>query len=177
MIKRPEYIVVGQFGRPRGVSGEIYLNPISDNPDRFKKKETFWIESDAGWKEIKFTAIRFISGRPAVKIEGIDDPDMARSLTNSYLYIEGSELAELPDGKYYHFDLIGCRVVDTDGKELGQLAAVETYPANDVWVIETEKGKRKQFPAVKQFVRSVDIENKLIKINPPEGIFDSPDED
>ncbi|RKX27273.1 MAG: 16S rRNA processing protein RimM [Candidatus Zixiibacteriota bacterium] len=177
MIERPEYIVVGQFGRPRGVSGEIYLNPISDNPERFKNKGTFWIESGAGWKEIKITAIRFISGRPAVKIDGVEGSDEARPLTNSYLYIKGTELAELPDGKYYHFELIGCRVVDTDGKELGQLTAVETYPANDVWVIETEKGKQNQFPAVKQFVRSVDIVNKLIEINPPEGIFDSPDED
>lgn len=177
MNERPEYIVVGRFGRPRGVSGEIYLNPLTDNPERFRKAGIFWIESDDGWKETKITAIRFISGKPAVRIEAIDNSEKARELTNQYLYIKATDLDDLPEGSYYHFDLIGCRIVDLNGNSLGQLVDVERYPANDVWVIESEKGKRSMFPAVKAFIEDVDIEAKLIVINPPEGIFDSPDED
>lgn len=173
---RPDYIVVGQFGRPRGVSGEIYVKPITDNPERFKKGGTFWIESDTGWKEIEIVDIKFVSGRPVAKVEGIKSPEDATLLTNSYLHIRGTELAELHEGSYYLFDLIGCRVVDVDGREMGRLVDVEKYPANDIWVIEREDGKKAMLPVVKQFVKKVDIENKLIEISPPEGIFDSPDE-
>jgi len=167
---------VGQLGRPRGVTGEIYLIPITDNPERFDEDGTFWIESEAGWKEIKLTSVKNLSGKLVAKIEGVDSPEKARLLTNSYLHIKGTELADLPDGIYYHFDLIGCTVVDTDGKELGRLTAVETYPASDIWVIDSEDGRRRLFPVVKHFVRNVDIDKKLIEISPPEGIFDSPDE-
>ena len=177
MSNKPDYIVVGRFGRPRGVSGEIYVIPISDNPERFRKSGTFWMGSEAGWKKVELEIIQIVSGKPVVKIEGIESPEQAKSLTNDYLYIEGTDLGKLPDGAYYHFDLIGCKVVDTGGTELGELVAVEEFPANDVWVILDANGKRRPFPAVKQFIKKVDIENKLIELNPPEGIFDSPDKD
>jgi ribosomal 30S subunit maturation factor RimM len=47
-------------------------------------------------------------------------------------------------------------------------------------VIDSGRENKKEkylFPAVKQFVKEVDIENKIIIIDPPEGIFGSPDED
>lgn len=177
MKKRPDYIVVGQLGRPRGVSGEIYLNPITDNPERFRKKGTFWIESDDGWEELKIVSVRFLSGRLAVEIKGIDNPEKAKLFVNKYLYIKKADLGDLTEGHYYHFDLIGCRVLNSDNSELGRISDIETYPANDVWVIETDKGKRFLFPVVSHFIEKIDIEKQTIIVNPPEGIFDSPDED
>jgi 16S rRNA processing protein RimM len=135
------------------------------------------MESGSGWKTIKVLSARFISGRPALRIDAIETPEDAGNLTNRYLYIKADELGQLPEGSYYHFDLIGCLVTDTEGKTLGELVDIESYPANDAWVIETDEGKQVLFPAVKEFVVEVDLEKNLIVINPPEGIFDSPDED
>jgi 16S rRNA processing protein RimM len=175
--KRPDYIVVGRFGRPRGVSGEIYLNPITDNPERFSKAGTFWIESGDGWEKLKIVSVRFLSGRLAAEIDGINNPEQATELVNEYLYIRESDLGELPEGSYYQFDLIGCRVFDSENSELGRICDIETYPANDVWVVEREEGKRYLFPAVGRFIEEIDIEKQIVVVNPPEGIFDSPDED
>ncbi len=177
MKDRPEYIVVARFGRPRGVSGEIYLRQLSNNPERFSKPGTFWIEETGGYSEINLTAISDISGKLVVRVEGIYNPEQAKRLTNSFLYIRSEDLPQLPDGEYYDFDLIGCRVKKTEGEELGWIAEIEPYPANDVWVIEDKKGERHMFPAVREFVEKVDIEEQLIIINPPEGIFESPDQD
>ncbi len=176
MKERPEYVIVGCFGRPRGVSGEINIIPLSDYPERFHKKETFWIESESGYITLDLVSIRFISGKPAARIEGYDSREQARLLTNKYLYIRSSDLGKLPEGSFYFFDLIGCRVADRDGRELGRVKEVENYPANDVWIIEAGDGKKVLFPAVAKFIDKVDIDKKLIIINPPEGIFDSPDE-
>jgi 16S rRNA processing protein RimM len=172
---KPEYIIVGQFGRPRGVSGEIYINDLTDNPERFAKPGMFWMESEDGWTEIKVVSVKYFSGRPAVRIGGIDNPEKAKELTNRYLYIKGDELKELPEGSYYHFDLMDCRAIDKNGVELGIIVKVESYPANDIWVIEKDK-KRYMFPAIGQFIMNVDIDKKIIKLDPPEGIFDSADE-
>lgn len=176
MEDRPEYAIVGRFGRPRGISGEININPLTDNPERFHKEETFWIESDSGFTKLGSVTFRFISGKPVAKIDGVDSREQVRLLTNKYLFIRSTDLGELPEGNYYHFDLIGCRVIDKDNRELGRVCNIESYPANDVWVIESKDGDKYLFPAVEQFIDKVDIETKLIVINPPEGIFDSPDE-
>jgi 16S rRNA processing protein RimM len=172
--ERPEYVVVGRFGRPRGISGEINIIPLSDYPERFRKKETFWIESESGFIKLNLVSIRFISGKPAARIEGYNSREQARLMTNKYLYIRNADLGELPEGSYYHFDLIGCLVADSGGQMLGRVCEVETYPANDVWVIEAENGRKFLFPVVAKFIDKVDIDKKLIIISPPEGIFDSP---
>jgi len=177
LIKRPEYIVVGRFGRPRGLSGEIFINPLTDNAERFKGTGKFWIESGKTLTEIAITIRRFVSGRPVGKVEGIDSPEGAGKLNNRFIYVRGADLHELPEGRYFYFDLIGCNVRDDNGRGLGLVTAVESYPANDVWVIRGKDGKEYLFPAVKKYVKKVDIENKVIVLDPPEGIFDSPDED
>ncbi|MFH2036557.1 MAG: ribosome maturation factor RimM [Candidatus Zixiibacteriota bacterium] len=176
MNKKPDHIVVGKFGRPRGVSGEIFINSLTDNPERFGKPGTFLIENENGWTDIVVKQISAIGNRLAVKIEGINNLDEAKTLTNKLIYITGSELVEAPEGSYYLFDLIGCELVDTGNKQLGTIVDIEQYPASDVWVVEN-KGDEFMFPAVKQFVIEVDIKNKKIIVDPPEGIFDSADED
>lgn len=176
MENRPDYIVVGRFGRPRGVSGEIFLNKLSDNPERLGGPGVFRIESDDKMTEIEIISIKDLAGRLAVKVKGIDTVEQAKELTNKLLFITSTELGDLPEGQYYYFELIGCEVTDPDGNRLGEIVDIEDYPANEVWVIE-EEGQKFMFPAVSEFVVKVDIENRVIKINPPEGIFDSPDED
>jgi len=168
----PEYIVVGRFGRPRGKSGEIYINPISDNPERFRKKlGKFWVESEEGWLEIKVGFQKEISNRPLVKIAGVDSSDKAQKYKNRLIYIKASALERLPDGRYYHFDLIDCRVTDMKGIELGKVTGVEEYPASNVLVIRTSEGIEHLFPMIKQFLKTIDIKNKLIVVEPPEGLF------
>ncbi len=157
---------MGRFGRPRGVAGELYVQALT----------ILWIESERGWNELKLVSSRWLSGRLAVKIDGVDDPEEAKRFTNQYLYIRRADLRELPEGEYYHFDLIGCRAVDKNDRELGIVTAVEQYPANDVLVIESKQGTRHLLPMIAAFVKRVELKQRVIHLDPPEGIFDSPDE-
>lgn len=174
MTDKPEYIVVGRFGRPRGVTGEIYINPLTNNPERFRNNEPLWIETAGGWKALEGSSVEDISGRLVAKLKGVDSPEQARLLTNQYLYVRSQALGILPEGHYYHFDLIGCRVVDTAGLELGEVTDIEEFPGQDLLAIQSAEGKRYSLPLVKRFLKEIDIEKKLIVIDPPEGIFDLP---
>ena len=168
----PDYIVVGRFGRPYGLVGEIYITPISDNPERFRKRKgKFWMEADDGWVEISLSFRKEISGRPLVKIAGVNRPEDAQKYNNELIYIRATSLEKLPEGRYYHFDLVDCRVTDEKGAELGKVTAVEEYPANDVLVIKTKTGKEHLFPMIKRYLKTIDLEKKLIVIEPPDGIF------
>lgn len=176
MKKRPDYIVVGRFGRPRGLSGEIFLQPLTDNPDRLVVSGQFWVEAEEQYREIKFSAVNDFSGKTAVRIQGVNDSKEARTYTNRYVYIRGDDLRQPDDGSFFYFDLIDCRVVDQSGANLGIVADVEEYPANDLLVIKDDKDGLFRLPMVTAFVLKVDLEKNEITINPPEGIFDSPDE-
>lgn len=49
----------------------------------------------------------------------------------------------LADGEYYHADLIGLAVVDTEGASIGTVVAVENFGAGDI--LEIEKLDRRTF--------------------------------
>ena len=73
--------------------------------------------------------------------------------------------------------LVGCKVFDKDGKLHGKVVEVEENPANDLLVIEAKNGRRYLFPMIKNFVKKIDTDGKIIIIDPPGGIFDVSDED
>ena len=67
-------------------------------------------------------------------------------------------------------DLVGCRVVSEDGTPVGTLRTILSRPAQDLYEIEKEDGSAFLLPAVKEFVRSVDVGNKIITIHLIEGL-------
>jgi 16S rRNA processing protein RimM len=167
-----DFIIVGKLGRTRGVHGEINVTPDTDFPERFDGLKEIYVKDRADWKKFKIVASRFVSGRPVLTLEGIGNPEDASRLTNRLLAVPKSQVVKLPDDTYFIFDLVGCRVIeDGSGRTLGEVEDVEQYPANDVYVIRTTDGRKVLFPAAREFVKSVDIENKKITVEPG-GLFD-----
>ncbi|HEX2897478.1 MAG TPA: ribosome maturation factor RimM, partial [candidate division Zixibacteria bacterium] len=96
----------------------------------------------------------------------INTPEDASRLTNRYLAVLRNDVVKPPENSFYIFDLVGSEVFDEKtGQKVGTISDVEEYPANDVYVITTEEGKKLNLAAVKQFVKSVDIENKKVVID------------
>lgn len=153
---------VGLFLRPHGVKGEVKVLPLTDDLRRFSKLGDAYVElKDGGYRAIKVTGAG-IAGEASVivKIEGVDSMDDAEKLRDKYLCVDRAHAVKLPDGAYFVKDLIGCRVVATDGTELGTMIDVYETSANDVYVV---KGRKMlSAPALKRLLHSVDIENKQI---------------
>jgi len=172
------YVAVGRFGKTRGVAGEIYIQLLTDNPERFTSKIRFWVDDkDNGYREVDFDSVREISGRTVVKVKGIDSPEAAKKeLTNLFIYVDKADLGKAPEGKYYHFDLVGCRVEDENKRIYGRVTEVAEYPANDVLVVESEEKKIYYLPLVRQFIKKIDIDEKLVVADPAGGIFGETDE-
>jgi 16S rRNA processing protein RimM len=173
VARRPEYITVGRFGRPRGVSGEIYITPATDDPSRFLELNDIIVSGKGRRRRLHLEAVEVTGGRPVAKIEGIDSRDQAAQLTNLSIEIPIDQVRELPEGSYYQFDLVGCQVVDEDGTEYGVIEEILFYPANDVYRIRSERFGEILFPVVDKFVLEVDIDGKRVVVRPPEGLFES----
>jgi 16S rRNA processing protein RimM len=173
VTKRPEYIIVGRFGRPRGVSGSINITPATDDPERFLELTEIFAVSNGNRERLQLEQVLMVGGRPVVKIKGIDNREEAARLTNMSIEIPIGEARSLPEGSYYQFELVGCRVIDLEGTEYGVIEEVMLYPANDLYRIKSERFGEILFPAVDRFVVEVNIKEKRVVIDPPEGLLES----
>jgi len=166
-VPEDEFVVVGLLGRTRGIHGEIYVIPDTDFPDRFVGLSEIYIENRGRWEKIKLKSSNMISGRPVVRFENVTTREDAARYTNRRIAVLDSEMVALPEGSYYIYDLIGCSVIEENtDKLLGTVENVEQYPANDVYVIKMPDGNKVLFPAIKQFVRSIDAAGRRIIVDP-----------
>ncbi len=159
------FVTVGRLGRTRGVRGEMYVIPETDFPGRFLEMSEIFIRGKDSWKKVRLDSARLISGRPVIKLEGIESPEEAARFTNREIGVPKEEIVKLPEGAYWIHDLVGCEVLTESGDRLGEITSVEKYPANDVYTIRMTDGKEMVIAAVKQFIKSVDIEAGKITID------------
>ncbi|MFQ5454000.1 MAG: ribosome maturation factor RimM [Candidatus Zixiibacteriota bacterium] len=160
-----EIVTVGKLGRTRGLEGELYIIPLTDFPERFLNLNEIYLRKKDSWEMVQIVSTRFVSGRLVIKFKNINTREDASRLTNQDIAVPDDQLVELPDDTFYIFDLIGCNVIEEGSeKVLGKIINVEQYPANDVYVIKTIKEKEILFPAVKKFVKNIDIKNKKVTI-------------
>ena len=105
-----------------------------------------------------------------VKVHGVNSKDEA-------LEFKGYEIHALKDYQimdkdtYYYVDLVGCKVLDENGQDLGTVSQVEEFPAQLTLRVK-RKGQEDFFvPFVKAFIRRVDINKKEIEINVIGGLL------
>src|ERR687892_686417 len=104
-----DLVLVGRVARAHGNKGQVIVNPDTDfAEERFKIGEVLLVGPDASPRAIR--AVRFHQGRPVVALEGIDTMDDAEALAGAELKVPASDSGALPEGTFYHYDLIGCDV-------------------------------------------------------------------
>jgi 16S rRNA processing protein RimM len=77
----------------------------------------------------------------------------------------------LPEGEYYHHQLIGLKVVSEQGKVLGKVTEILATGANDVYVVRAEIGPEILIPAADEFVRAVDLEHGELQVRLVPGLL------
>lgn len=167
-----DLIAVGKFGKTRGLRGEIYVTPYNSDPERILSLSSAFRLSGKDKASIEIEKSGVISNRPVFKLKGYDTPEAVGALTNTELFVPKDQLEDLPEDSYFTFDLIGLTVETVDGISLGTIREVDFYPANDVYVIKKDSGETILFPAVKKFVTKIDLENKLMVVDPPDGLLE-----
>ena len=103
-------VAIGRVVRPHGRHGEVVVEPWTDTPERFPQLRRAYLRRGASDTEVKVAGCRAHQGRYLLKLEGVDSIDEAEQLRDGQLTIDESELPELPDGSYYHHELIGMEV-------------------------------------------------------------------
>lgn len=164
--------LVGRIARPHGIHGQVFVNPDTDFPEeRFAVGAVLFVQREGIVGTMVVTAFRLQQGRPVIALEGIHDMDAARSLAGLEFRVPVADLAELPEGTYYHHDLIGCVVETVSGTVVGTVSAVEGQAGSTRLVAQGERGET-LIPLATEICTSIDTEAKRIIIAPPSGLIE-----
>jgi 16S rRNA processing protein RimM len=106
-----------------------------------------------------------------VKLATIDSVEDAEKLRGQDLTIPRSELYPLPQGQYYTFQIIGLKVVTTEGELLGHITEIMTTGSNDVYIVEGKRGEI-LIPAIEDVVKSIDLKKGKVVIEAIKGLLD-----
>jgi 16S rRNA processing protein RimM len=157
-----EFLNIGQIINTHGVKGELKIYPLTDDIKRFRKLKTVYIESE----ERTVSWCKLQTDKVILKIEGIESIEDAMKYKTKYLKVKREEAAKLPEGRYFVVDIVGCKVIDENGVDLGNVSEVIFTGSNDVYWV---KGKKDLLvPVLENIVKEIDIEKKEIIISPPE---------
>lgn len=130
-----------------------------------------FLQRIGGWEEFRVESFRPYKGSHIIKLQGIDSLQRAREIVGQEVLIPEEELPPLKEDHYYHFQILGCRVITKNGEEIGIVEDLLTIPDNDLLVINGEKGQA-FIPFNKDICVQVNLDKKEIVIDPPEGLLD-----
>ena len=159
------YLEAGQIVNTHGLHGEMRVLPWTDSPRFLIGIPRFFIDG----KEYPVENCREQNTCVLLKLRGVDDVDAARALRGKTIFLERWDVS-LDERTFFIQDLIGLRAVDQNGKDFGELTEVIQLPKHDVYVIRGDDGGEYQIPAVKEFVKTVDMEEGTIKVVLIEGM-------
>ena len=161
-----EFIPIGEILSPWGIEGQLKVKVLTDFPERFSPLSNIYIKHQP-------TAIKsaiWRKGMVIIKLDGIDSYQEAQGLQGQPIEIHRSQIKPLPDGQYYHFQLIGLEVQTTRGELLGNISQILTTAGNDVYVVKGSQGEI-LIPAVEGVVKSVNIKRGFIIIEAIDGLL------
>jgi 16S rRNA processing protein RimM len=130
-----------------------------------------YVGASAGAAEERTVAdARLEGGKVLLLFEGFEDRTKAEGLRGTMLFVESSQAAPPPDGGHYIHDLIGCEVRTRDGRRVGLIDDVFDAGGRHIWSVRDGVTEH-LFPAVPEFIVSVDTRKKEIVVDPPEGLL------
>lgn len=167
-----DLVAIARVARPHGLRGEVAADVLTDFPERFQDLENVVVlAEDQSRAELTIEGFRFQKGRVFLKFAGLDTVESVEPLRNAEICVPEDEAVELEEGEFYDWELEGCRVVTTDGTELGTVRELMRTGGTEILVVQ---GTEKDYlvPFAEAICTEVDIENELITIDPPDGLLE-----
>ena len=167
-----DFFKIGIITGSHGVHGEMKVYPTTDDPRRFKHLKSVFLQTKKERLCFEVESSRVAPDRVLLKLKGIDTPEEAVKYRQSELLVDRDHAVRLSKDEYFIADLIGLKVLNEDGSDLGTLMDVIVTGANDVYQIKLNDGRELLLPAIKECILDVNVEEDYIKIHILDGLLD-----
>ena len=159
-------ITIGKVGAAHGIKGEMRIIPLTDFTERFRTMKEVMV----GKELLHIESCKFHKQYVLLKFAEYPRREQAEALTGRMLTIDRSEAAPLEEGEFYTFDIIGLKVLDPEGVELGTVENVLRTGSNDVYQARRPDGGELLIPALKAVVNKIDVAGGSMVVDMPEEI-------
>ncbi len=167
-----DLIAVANITKPRGLRGEVVADILTDFPERFDNLDKILAVDKTGKTlELEIESFFFQKNRIVLKFKQFNSIEEVEHLRNTELCIPESEAVELAEDEFFDWELEDCEVETLEGKKIGVVREIFRAGENINLVVVDGK-KDYMIPFVEAICPEVDVENKLIKVDLPEGILE-----
>lgn len=166
-----DMLLVGVITQTHGVRGEVKVFPTTDDVNRFKKLKQVILDTGKETMPLEIQSVKFFKQFVILKFKGIDNINDIEKYKRCSLYVTREHAVPLEEDEYFIADMIGMEVCTEDGNIFGTLKDVIETGANDVYVIENAEHGEVLVPAIKECIRSVDIEKGQMMIHLMDGLI------
>ena len=167
-----DLLQVGIITSTHGVRGEVKVYPTTDDPRRFRRLKEVVLDTGREKINLEIEGVKFFKQFVILKFKGLDNINDIEKYRQKSLYVTRKNAVRLQRDEYFIADLIGLKVQDEDGTELGTVKDVIETGANDVYDVEMADGRSLLLPAIKQCILNVDVENGMMQVHVLEGLLD-----
>ncbi|MBD1380023.1 ribosome maturation factor RimM [Metabacillus arenae] len=166
---------VGKIVNTHGIRGEVRVISKTDFPnERYRVGNTLFLFFAEGKEPLEVTvdSHRRHKSFDLLTFKGFENINDVEKFKGCMIKIPEHFLGELDEDEFYFHEIIGCKAFTADGEEIGTIREILTPGANDVWVIKRRGKKDALIPFVNDFVKTIDVKNKQVVIEPMEGLLD-----
>ena len=167
-----DLVAIARIAKTRGLRGEVVADVLTDFPERFDDLETVLaLKPNGARQELKIEKFWFQKGRIVLKFEGFDSIEAGETLRGYELCVPESEAVELDEGEYFDWELEDCAVETVEGEQIGRVKEILRTGGTEVLIVAGAE-KEYMIPFAEAICTEVDVENKLIRIDAPDGLLD-----
>ena len=162
--------VLGKITTAFGIKGWVKVYSYTEPMTNILEYPIWHIRKNGQWQEFKV-----LQGKPQGKglvasLQGITDRDLALSLHQCEVGVPEEALPELEEDEHYWFQLIGLKVVNTEGVVLGQVKELfDSGGGNQVLTVTPCKGsidkQQRLLPFVDQYILEVDLDDNVLQVD------------
>lgn len=169
---REDLVAIARLVKTRGLRGEIVADVLTDFPERFENLKTvFAVAPNGETSELEIENFWFQKNRIIFKFAGFDSIEAAENLRGYEICVAENQAVELEADEFFDWELENCAVETVEGESIGKVKEILRTGGTEILVVAGET-KEYLIPFAETICTEVDVENKLIKIDAPEGLLD-----
>ena len=154
-----DHVVVGRVVSAWGLRGGVHVESHTDSETRFLTGGSLYLNGQVA----RILRSRVNGTRVSLEVDVVTDRDKAESLVGTLITVPVNSIEELPEGSYYHFQIIGIEVWTKFEERLGLVKQILRTGSNDVYIVRDGVGKETLVPALRSFILEIDMKgNRMV---------------
>ncbi|HEX8286362.1 MAG TPA: ribosome maturation factor RimM [Pyrinomonadaceae bacterium] len=167
-----DLVAIAKIVKTRGLRGELVSEILTDFPERFEDlKRVYAVCGEGKTSELEIEKFWFQKDRIVLKFAGFDSVETAETLRDCEICVPESETVALDEDEFFDWQLEDCSVETVEGEKIGTVREVMKTGGTEILVVQSGD-KEFLIPFAGAICTEVDVENKLIKIDAPEGLLE-----